>query len=223
MVIVRFTHLRIEEPRERHCLSVISGTDLVFAFLTIAVTIFIVELTDKDAILLLTLATRIKALTAFAAGATAFTITSAIIVSIGYFVTRVIPLFWVRLVGGFVMIGFATWQFFHVDGGENESGLFGKTFGRSGLSVFLGIVSLLVVLDLSGDATEILTIVYVAHFGNVLLVFVGAVVALVAASALETVLGQKLSKILTAKRIRIFSLLVFLIVGSVIVSTTMSH
>lgn len=184
----------------------------------IITTIFIAELTDKDALLLLMLATRIKPWTAFAAGATAFTITSAIIVTVGYFLTRIIPVFWVRLVGGFVMIGFAIWEYFHIDEGE-ENRLLGKK--GSPWSVFLGAVSLLALLDLSGDATEVLTIVYVAHFGDALLVFFGAVAALVAASAVETILGQKLSKVLSAKRIRVLSLLVFLIVGSAIIFSTL--
>ncbi len=193
------------------------------AFFIIAATIFVAELTDKDALLLLMLATKIKAWTAFAAGATAFTITSAIIVTIGYFLVRVIPVFWVRLVGGFVMIGFSFWEYFHIEEGEeDERSILGKTQGKSAWSVFLGAVALLALLDLSGDATEVLTIVYVAHFGNALLVFIGAVVALVVASAVETILGRKLSKILSVSRIRILSLLVFLIIGSYIVVSTLS-
>ncbi|MGA2876065.1 MAG: TMEM165/GDT1 family protein [Nitrososphaerales archaeon] len=195
---------------------------LIPAFVTIAVTIFIAELTDKDAMLLLTLATRIKPWTAFAAGSTAFTITSAIIVSVGYFLIRVVPIFWVRLVGGFVMIGFAIVEYLRRGGDEkDERKLLSRTLKKSGWSIFLGAVSLLILLDLAGDATEVLTIVYVARFSNVLLVFLGAVVALVSASALETILGRKLGKILSAARLRILSLIVFLAIGSVIVVTTL--
>ena len=200
-----------------------NGVTVITAFFIIAATIFVAELTDKDALLLLMLATRIKAWTAFAAGATAFTITSAIIVTIGYFLVRFVPVFWVRLVGGFVMIGFAFWEYFHIEEDEEEErSILRRTQGKSPWSVFLSAVALLALLDLSGDATEVLTIVYVAHFGNWLLVFVGAVVALVAASALETILGQKLSKILSLSRIRILSLLVFLIIGSYIVVSTLT-
>ena len=38
---------------------------------------------------------------------------------------------------------------------------------------FLTMVSALVVLDLAGDATELLTVVFVAQFENLLLVFLG--------------------------------------------------
>ena len=185
-------------------------------------TLFIAELTDKDAMLLLTLATRIKPWTAFAAGSTAFTITSAIIVSVGYFLIRVVPIFWVRLVGGFVMIGFAIVQYLRRGSDEkDEKKLLSRTLKKSAWSIFLGAVSLLILLDLAGDATEVLTIVYVARFSNALLVFLGAVLALVSASAVETILGRKLGKILSAAKIRILSLIVFLVIGSVIVVTTL--
>ena len=202
-----------------------SGLDfsvLIPAFVTIAVTIFIAELTDKDAMLLLTLATRIKPWTAFAAGSVAFTITSAIIVSVGYFLIRVVPIFWVRLVGGFVMIGFAILEYLRRGSDEkDEKKLLSRTLKKSGWSIFLGAVSLLILLDLAGDATEVLTIVYVARFSNALLVFLGSAVALVSASALETILGRKLGKILSAAKLRILSLMVFLAIGSVIVVTTL--
>ena len=202
-----------------------SGLDLIAlipAFVTIAVTIFIVELTDKDALLLLTLATKIRPWTAFAAGSTAFTITSAIIVSVGYFLIQIVPIFWVRLVGGLVMISFAIVEYLRgKDDEEDEKKLLNRTLKKTNWSIFLGAVSLLILLDLAGDATEVLTIVYVAKFSNALLVFLGAVAALVSASALETMLGRKLGRILSAAKIRILSLIVFFFIGSYIVITTL--
>ncbi len=86
--------------------------------------------------------------------------------------------------------------------------------------LFLSIISMLVILDLAGDATEVLTIVFVAHFQNVLLVFVSCVVALSAASAVETTIGNRLGKFFSFERIRLFSLLVFLIIGVIVIATT---
>jgi putative Ca2+/H+ antiporter (TMEM165/GDT1 family) len=197
---------------------------LIPAFLTVLVTIFIAELTDKDALLLLALATKMKPWAAFAAGSTAFTITSAIIVTIGFFLTRIVPIFWIRLAGGAFMIIYAIWDYSRsgaIAEREEENRLLNQTKKKTAWSVFLGAVSLLILLDLAGDATEIVTIVFVARFSNALLVFLGAVTALVAASALETVLGSKLSKILSRQRLRIFSLIVFLIIGFVIILTTL--
>jgi len=52
-------------------------------FLIIGSAIFAAELTDKDALLLLALATRTKPWHVFAAGSVAFTVTTAIIVLVG--------------------------------------------------------------------------------------------------------------------------------------------
>lgn len=188
--------------------------------MTVIVSIFIAELTDKDAILLLTLATKVRPRIAFAMGATAFTITSAIIVTIGYFLIQVLPIFWIKMIGGSVMIGYAVFEYFRRYEAEDRNDVFNRRMKGKGVRMFLGAVLLLMLLDLAGDATEVLTIVYVARFNNVLLVFLGSVIALVVASALETMIGSKLKKVLTGRRLRIFSWLVFLVIGSLIVGTT---
>ncbi|MDG6999827.1 MAG: TMEM165/GDT1 family protein [Nitrososphaerota archaeon] len=190
---------------------------ILATFATIVLTIFVVELTDKDALLLLTLATRIRPRTAFLSGAIAFTITSAVIVTLGYFLIKVVPIYWVRVAGGFVMIGFGLFEYLRKDG-EKERVL--KTAQGSEWAVFLGAVSMLVLLDLAGDATEVMTIVFVARFSNALLVFFGAVLALVVASGIETFLGKNLGNVLSARRVRIMSLIVFVIIGIVIIATT---
>ncbi len=190
---------------------------ILATFVTIVLTIFVVELTDKDALLLLTLATRIRPRTAFLSGAIAFTITSAVIVTLGYFLIKVLPIYWVRVAGGFVMIGFGLFEYLRKDG-EKERVL--KTAQGSEWAVFLGAVSMLVLLDLAGDATEVMTIVFVARFSNALLVFFGAVLALVVASGIETFLGKNLGNVLSARRVRIMSLIVFVIIGIVIIATT---
>ncbi len=121
---------------------------LIAPFFTIAGTIFIAELTDKDALLLLALATRIRPRIAFAAGATAFTITTTIIVTVGYFLVSIVPVLWIRLAGGFVMIAFAAWQYLSTkEEAVEEKRLLEKTKRSTVWSVFLGAVSMLILLD----------------------------------------------------------------------------
>lgn len=76
------------------------------------------------------------------------------------------------------------------------------------------------ILDLAGDATELLTVVFVAQFRDILFVFAGVVLALVGASAVETALGSEIGKVLSARRLRNLSVAVFLIIGSVIILTS---
>jgi putative Ca2+/H+ antiporter (TMEM165/GDT1 family) len=202
--------------------------EVTSALVLMASSMFVVELTDKDALLLLTLATRIKQSLVFAAGVTAFTITTAIIVTVGHFLVSAFPVFWVKIAGGVIMIGYGLWEFFRVSEEKEEeelakdrNRLLAYSSRRNLLSAFAGMVSMLAILDLAGDATEILTIVFVARFGNEFLVFVGALTGLVAATGVETAIGNRLSKALSLARIRLLSLIVFLVVGSALIITTM--
>jgi putative Ca2+/H+ antiporter (TMEM165/GDT1 family) len=192
------------------------------AFATVAGTIFVAELTDKDAMLLLTLATKNRALLVFAAGSIAFAVTSAIIVLLGSALAGVVPVLWIRAAGGAVMIAYAMWETAKgVRDGQLKTGSDRSQSGptRNQLAGFLMMVLTLAGLDLAGDATEVLTVVFVARFQSILLVFLGAVTALVAASALETLLGNKFGRLLSAKRLRYFSVAVFLVIGSVVLLT----
>ena len=188
--------------------------------------IFIAELTDKDALLLLSLATRFKAWVVFASGSVAFTITSAIIVTVGHFLVSYVPVSWISLAGGTIMICYGVWSFFHEKTEEEElAGMEKRLAAKAskGMApVFLSAVGLLMLLDLAGDATEVLTILFVARF-DAFMVFIGAVVALVAATAVETMIGNRLSKVLSAKRIRLFSLLVFLVIGTTAILSVALH
>jgi putative Ca2+/H+ antiporter (TMEM165/GDT1 family) len=184
----------------------------------------VAELTDKDALLLLSLATRMRALYVFAAGSIAFTITSAIIVLLGSVLVAYVPILWVKLAGGSIMLGYAVLEYSRgiriEEGVEEREERFLKHFGRTELYAFLGIIGTLILLDLAGDATELITVVFLAHYQNILLVFAGAVAALVAASAVETALGNRLGRLLSARRVRNISVVVFLVLGTAIILTS---
>ena len=174
--------------------------------------------------LILSLATRIRARVTFVAGSVAFTITSAIIVTLGHYLVSYVPVSWVSLAGGTIMICYGVWGFIHTKPDEEVADMEGKFSAKASKgmrSLFISAVGLLVLLDLSGDATEVLTILFVARL-DALTVFIAAVIALIAATAVETMIGNRLSRALSSGRIRIFSLLVFLIVGvSAIISVVL--
>jgi putative Ca2+/H+ antiporter (TMEM165/GDT1 family) len=192
----------------------------------VGVPIFIAELTDKDALLLLSLATRFKAWIVFLAGSVAFTITSAIIVTVGRFLIGYVPVAWISLAGGTIMICYGVWSFFHTDSDEEVTSVENQLSVKAGkgmMQLFLSAVGLLVLLDLAGDATEVLTILFVARFGDAVLVFLGAVLALIAATAVETMIGNRLSRLLSKNRIRILSLIVFLTIGTTAILSALLH
>jgi len=189
------------------------------AFATIAATIFVVELTDKDALLLLAVSTRVRALTAFLAGATAFIFTTTVIVAAGSLIVAVVPVQWVRLIGGIVMLGYGLWEARGLMGEEQverqESQI---SRSENQWRVFLALAASLALLDLAGDATEVLTVVLVAQYRAPFFVFGSACLGLVSAAALEAALGSRLGRLLTPRRIRIGSAFIFVLLGLSIIT-----
>jgi len=190
----------------------------VLSFATVAATLFVAELTDKDALLILAVSTRVKARLAFSAGATAFAITTAIIVAAGSLIVAVVPVEWIRLAGGVVMIGYGLWEARGLTG-EEAVGVQESWIARTGSAwrVFFALVGSLALLDLAGDATEILTVVLVAQYSAPFFVFSAVYLGLIAAVAVETALGNRLGKLLTPRRLRIGSAAIFVLLGMAII------
>lgn len=123
------------------------------------------------------------------------------------------------------MICFAIYEFFEITKEakkieSEENAKLNVRQKKDSRSILLSAIAMLVALDLAGDATEVLTIVFVAKFQDALLVFVACVAALVLASGVETVIGHRLGKFLTPGRVRYLSLFVFLSIGLVIIVST---
>lgn len=188
---------------------------------TIALSLFLAELTDKDAFLLLSAAAKGRAAVVFAAGASAFVFTSALFVTAGAVLVTLVPVFWVRVVGGLVMLGYGGWELSGAVGARETGGGPGVPGGGSVLRAFLALAAAIALLDIAGDATEVLTIVFVAHYSSPLLVFAGACLGLISATAAETALGNRLGHLLTPNRVRYGSSAVFLVLGAVIVLTAL--
>jgi putative Ca2+/H+ antiporter (TMEM165/GDT1 family) len=195
------------------------------AFLTTMATIFVAELTDKDAIFLLALATKTRASVVFVSGSVAFFISTAIIVAFGSLLIEIVPVFYIKLAGGAIMLGYAVFEYYgfssekkRVD--EREESLLDRAAGGA-MSVILPAVISLILLDLAGDATEVVTIVFLAHFQDAIAVFGGAVVGLIGAVAVETAIGNRLGRILAPARVRHLSIAIFLVIGSLVIATTL--
>lgn len=184
------------------------------SFGTIAAVLFVAELTDKDAFLLIAVSSKIRWRIAFLAGAVAFTLTTFLFVVAGSILVAYVPVNWVRLAGGVVMVGYGLWEargLVGVKEAEEEESRIKRA--STPWKVFLTMVATLALLDIAGDATEVLTIVFVAHYADSVLVFTGALTGLILATALETALGNTLGRVLTASRLRYLSVAVFLLLG----------
>ena len=195
---------------------------LPVAFATIASALFVTEMTDKDAFLLLTLAAKTRAAVVFLAGATAFVITTAIFVTVGTLISTAVPILWVKLIGGAFMIGYGLWEARNVNSRgdvEKEERSLERRFG--GWMTFFSIVAGVALLDIAGDATEVLTIVLAARYSSPILVFSAACTGLVSAAAFETALGNRLGRMLTPQRVRYVSMIVFLVLGTFIIISSL--
>jgi putative Ca2+/H+ antiporter (TMEM165/GDT1 family) len=198
---------------------------LLTALLTTGGTIFVAELTDKDALFLLALATKTKASVVFAAGSVAFTISTAIIVLLGSLLITVVPVIAIKLAGGSIMLAYAVLEYYRFSNEEHsvdkrEERLLEKSAGGV-WSIFIPAVLTLIALDLAGDATELVTIVFLARYQDALVVFAGAVIGLVAAVAVETTLGNRLGRVLSRKRIKYLSIAIFTVIGATVIVTTL--
>jgi putative Ca2+/H+ antiporter (TMEM165/GDT1 family) len=189
----------------------------VAVFAGIATTLFTAELTDKDALLLLALAARMRGLRVFLAGATAFVLTTSIIVTVGAFAITIIPILWIKVAGGTVMLAYAIWEARGIIGQKviGEEAVRLKST-KDGYRAFILMVGALALLDLAGDTTEVLTIVFIAQYSDAILVFSAACVGLLGAAAVETTVGNRLGKMLTPRRIRFVSVSIFLLLGTFI-------
>jgi putative Ca2+/H+ antiporter (TMEM165/GDT1 family) len=199
---------------------------LLGAFITIMGTVFVAELTDKDALFLLALATKTRASLVFVAGSVAFTITTAIIVLLGSVLIAVVPVVVIKLAGGSIMLAYAVLEYYRLSKEERrvdqrEERLLERG-GQGAWSIFVPAVLTLIALDLAGDATELLTIVFLARYQDALLVFAGAVIGLVAAVAVETALGNRLRTVLSRRRIKYLSIAIFTVIGVTVIVTTLA-
>jgi len=190
----------------------------IASFATIAATLFVAELTDKDALLLLAISTKVRIRLAFAAGATAFAVTTAIIIAAGSLIVAVVPVSWVRAAGGVVMLAYGLWEARGLMG-EKEVERQESRIARSGSpwKAFFALVASLALLDLAGDATEVLTVVLVANYGSPLFVFASVYVGLSSAAAAEAILGSRLGKLLTPRRLQFGSAAIFILLGLFII------
>jgi putative Ca2+/H+ antiporter (TMEM165/GDT1 family) len=192
------------------------------ALLAIAATLFVAELTDKDALLLLALATRIRPTKVFLAGSLAFFFTTAVIVSFGSLLIAVVPLLWIRIAGGTVMLGYGAFLAARIakNGSAGDAGDRGPSADAGGRGI-LAMAGSLALLDLAGDATEVLIVVFLARYADPLLVFSGACAGLIAATAFETALGNTLGRVLTKRRLLYLSAAVFLVLGAYVVGSSL--
>ena len=171
------------------------------------VVVFLAELGDKTQLVALTLAGRYPALKVLAVLGAAILLLQTLSVTAGALISEAVP---ERVIGagaGLLFLGFAVWTWRSAE--EEESDVTSSA-GRAGL------ISVAVAFFLAelGDKTMLTTAGLAANRGAVP-VWIGSLLALLAATALAVLAGQSLMRRIRPRTLRRAGAIAFAVVGTV--------
>ncbi|MFZ0829617.1 MAG: TMEM165/GDT1 family protein [Thermoplasmata archaeon] len=160
------------------------ATTLLFIFVFVFAFIGGLELVDRTSFALIAFSSKHPALPSWAGAATAFVATSTIAVVVGGSLEDAFhrELFWVRVGGGIVLLAYASFLLLVPEHDRQPP---------TGRSAFAGAFLLIFLLEL-GDTTMIFTILFAVEFGNLIVVFAAAALALASVAAFASFLGSRL-------------------------------
>jgi Ca2+/H+ antiporter, TMEM165/GDT1 family len=160
------------------------ASSLLFVFAVVFGVIGGLELLDRTCFALIAFSSKHPPLHTWAGASTAFLGTTALSVLIGGSLEAAFhrELVWVRVGGGIVLLLYAAYLF-RVPESERQP--------PSGRTAFAAAFVLIFLLEL-GDTTMIFTILFAVEFGELVVVFAAAALALAAVSAFAALLGSRL-------------------------------
>jgi len=171
------------------------------------VSIAALEFGDKTQLGVLTLSARYRLRAPIFLGAmAAFATVCTLGVGIGEALLSVIPIWLLSKISGivFVALGLLTLRGL---GREEASSMKGQSRGPFA-SAFL-----MIFVSEFGDKTQIAIITLAAKFGSPFEIFIGALLALGAITALGTVVGERIARIVPMKIIRTIAAAIFMVIG----------
>ena len=162
------------------------------------------QLPGKSNFGVITLATRHPYREVFIGASVGLGTASVVSVTLGYGAETVLSpyLFWVKLAGGLVLVGFGLREILRGPGPVHEPGEGTPAVARTAGQVRTVAFGLAFLLEM-GDNTQILAIVFVASTGNVVLVFVAATAALILITAVSSRGAGYLHKHVPEERLRV--------------------
>ena len=177
--------------------------DLIAEGLLIFGVIALLQLPGKSNFGVIALATRHPHRDVFLGASAGLALATVVSVSLGYAAEVFLGpyLAWVKVVGGVVLIAFGVREVLRAPAPIHEPGEGTPALAHTSRQVQLVALGLVFLLEM-GDNTQILAIVFVASTGNVALVFIAAVAALVTITALSSVGAGYLQKRVPEEHLR---------------------
>jgi putative Ca2+/H+ antiporter (TMEM165/GDT1 family) len=175
-------------------------------------TIFVFEFFDKTNLANIAMAARNPPFHVWLGAAIAFLVSTAIAVTIGTLLLHFLlpQILYVKVGGGALLVAFGAWSLAKRPKEEPEEGNVDR--GKVVMGAFL----LILFLEM-GDETQILTILFVTSFGNLLLVFLAAILALWCMSALGVKLGAFLKGKASPAVVERVSAVLMIVVGLLLI------
>jgi len=180
----------------------LSANLLVEGFVVFAV-VAVLQLPGKSNFGVITLATRHPHRDVFIGASVGLGAATLVSVTLGYGAETVLGpyLLWVKIAGGLILVTFGVREVLRVPGPVHEPGEGTPAVAHTTRQVRTVALGLAFLLEM-GDNTQILTIVFVASTGNVVLVFVAATAALVMITAFSSRGARYLQEHVPEERLR---------------------
>jgi putative Ca2+/H+ antiporter (TMEM165/GDT1 family) len=180
----------------------------VWAFALSFAVIFVAELGDKSQLMAMTLATRYKPLPVLAGITVATAVVHAVSVGLGAAIGVSMPTHVIAVVAGVAFLGFAAWTWRGDELTEADRA------GRAARSVFLAVTLTFFLAEL-GDKTMLATVT-LATDGNIVGVWIGSTLGMVAADVLAIVAGRALGTRLPDRAVRIGAAIAFFVFAALL-------
>jgi putative Ca2+/H+ antiporter (TMEM165/GDT1 family) len=181
------------------------------AFLTSLGLVALAEMGDKTQLLALVLATRFRRPWAVIAGIFAATVVNHTLTGlVGIEVGGLIPPLWLKWGLGLSYVVMGAWTLVPDQLGDDEGE---PKAGRHGAFVTTMITFFLVEM---GDKTQIATMALAAQFQNLLLVASGTTLGMLVADVPVVFLGERLTRLIPAAKMRTMAALLFVVQGMAI-------
>lgn len=172
------------------------------------ITVFVAEFGDKSQLVCLTMACRYPPLQVLAGAMTAMAVVLGLAVAVGGFLAVAVPHSLIAVVSGLVFIVIGLLSFLRKDGQLKEF---------SGKAGFVQTMTMIFFAEF-GDKTQLAVMFLTASFGYPLVIFAGAMAAMLLNHLLAVYLGNRFISQVNPRYIRIGTAVLFIAIGLFIIT-----